>query len=138
MVRKGRSEDGTGDIRRVLRGGPTFVSHKKEREVHTQTSSAVLFIKGASLETMSKCPAAGKRGRDYSEPLEGVSLGVGAVRKGGRGLGLAGTGFTTKGGAACSCGPGADASLTPPAVHLVPACSLLVCSLTVTHEFHKC
>lgn len=43
-------------------GGPTFVSHKKERGVHTKTSTAVLFISGANLEIKSKCPASGKGG----------------------------------------------------------------------------
>lgn len=44
-----QSKDGVGDTRKVLRRGPTFVSHKKERDVHTNTSTAVLFIRGANL-----------------------------------------------------------------------------------------
>lgn len=35
VVRKGPSEDVTGDIRRTLRPGPTLVSHKKEKRAHT-------------------------------------------------------------------------------------------------------
>ena len=47
LVRKGHSGDGTGDIR-MPRRGPTFVvSHQKERDVHTETSTAVLFIRGS-------------------------------------------------------------------------------------------
>lgn len=51
---------GQGTSGKYSGGDPTFVSHKKERDVHTQTSTAVLFIRGANLETTSKCPAAGK------------------------------------------------------------------------------
>ena len=80
VVRKGHSENGTGDIR-MLRRGPTFVvSHQKERDVHTETSTAVLFIRGADLETTSEGPVAG--GGDYSEPLRGASPGAGAARRG--------------------------------------------------------
>lgn len=73
---------GQGTTGECLDGGPTFVSHQKERDVHTKTSTAVLFIKGATLKTTSKCPAAGKGGTDYSELLGGVSPGVGEQRGG--------------------------------------------------------
>lgn len=59
------------DIRSAIGWGPDFASHRKERDVHTKTSTAVLFIRGASLETESKCPAAGE-GEQTSEPLGGV------------------------------------------------------------------
>lgn len=64
----------------VPRWGPnSVVSHKKERDVHTKTSTTVLFVRGANLETTSKCLVAGKGagGADYREPLCDMSLGVG-------------------------------------------------------------
>lgn len=39
---------------------PLFLT--KRKEVCTQTSTAVLFISGANVETKSKCPASGKGG----------------------------------------------------------------------------
>lgn len=50
VVRKGHSADGIGDIRRDLRQGfDLVISHPKERDVHTKTSTAVLFMRGANL-----------------------------------------------------------------------------------------
>lgn len=114
VVRKGHSEDETSGIRLPRWGPNSVVSHKKERDVHTKTSTAVLFIRGANLETTSKCPVAGKGGADYSEPPCGMSPGWGS---GGR--------------VACSCGSGGR--------HLTSPCPqsalyyLVLCSLVHSH-----
>lgn len=56
-----------------------------------------------------------ERRTDYSEPLSGMSPGMGGSKEGALRPGpVSYRGFTTKGGAACSCGQGADASLPHP------------------------
>lgn len=96
-------------------GGPNSCFSQKEKDVHTKTSTAVLFIRGANLETTSKCPAAGKgeqttMSHSVECPQEWGGSKEGALRPGP----VSYRGFTTKGGAACSCGHGADASLPHP------------------------
>lgn len=66
--------------------------------MHTKTSTTVLFIRGANLETTSQCLVDGKRagggggGTDYSEPLCDTSWQWGRHPP-------------AQPGAACSCGP---------------------------------
>lgn len=62
VVRKGHSEEETRGIRAPRWGPNSVVSHRKERDVHTKTSTTVLFIRGANLETTSKCLVARKGG----------------------------------------------------------------------------
>lgn len=96
-------------------GARTLVSHKKEKAVHTKTSTAVLFIRGANLETTSTCPAAGKGEQTTGSHSVGCPQERGGSKEGALRPGpVSYRGLTTQGGAACSCGLGADATLRHP------------------------
>lgn len=77
VARKGHSADGMGTHRGSLNGVRLAVSHE-ERDVHTQTATAALFM-SANLETASKRQWAGWG--QTTEPLCGVSPGMRAARK---------------------------------------------------------